>query len=314
MRRRAAMMGGGATIASMAAGRAHAAPEEPGFTAPDLACDAHQHIIGDPQAYPMVGTRSYTPPQAPLSELQALHRALKIRRAVLVQPSFYGTDNSCLLDSLKTLGTAGRGIAVIGPNTPDADLDAMGRLGVRGVRVNQTGGSKDPAVLAQSIVRMASKIGARGWHVQTFLPLQTIASLQDVFAGLPTPIVFDHFGGARASGTEQLGFDVLCKLLASGNCYVKLSAPYHESTLAPGYADMASLARTLVEARPDRVLWGSDWPHTNSNLAPGRTATDISPFYAVNDGTLFDQVPVWMRDAGVRKQVLVDTPARLFDF
>ena len=286
----------------------------PNFVAPPQACDSHQHIIGDPARYPMLPTRPYTPPQASLAELQALHQALHIQRAVLVQPSFYGTDNSCLLDSLKTLGAAGRGIVVIDDETTEFALDEMHKLGVRGVRVNQTGGTRDPAALKQVIESVAARIGHRGWHVQTFLPLTTIATLSQTFAHLPTPVVFDHFGGAKATGTAQSGFDALIALLRDGNCFTKLSRPYQESKQASTYADMAPLAQALVEARADRLLWGSDWPHTNSEVPPGRGRDDINPFYQVDNGNLFNQIPVWIPSEAARQQILSDTPARLFQF
>jgi predicted TIM-barrel fold metal-dependent hydrolase len=312
--RRMAIAGAAAAGTLTAAAAPAASITPPDFAVPEPACDCHQHIIGDPVRFPMVPTRTYTPPQAPLSALQALHRALKIQRAVLVQPSFYGTDNACLLDALRQLGASGRGIVVIDDKTPEATLDQMARLGARGVRINQTGGLHDPAALKQVIQATSNRIASRGWHVQTFLPLDAIAALQSTFAALPTPIVFDHFGGATAAGTKQPGFDALCDLLKGGNCYVKLSAPYHASNNAPTYPEITPLARALIAARVDRLIWGSDWPHTNSDVPPGHTPQDINPFYKVDNGKLFNLLPVWAPDPAARRQILVNNPTRLFGF
>jgi predicted TIM-barrel fold metal-dependent hydrolase len=284
------------------------------FTMPANACDVHQHIIGDPARFPMVATRVYTPPQAPLAGLQALHAQFHITRAVLVQPSFYGVDNSCLLDALKQLGAAGRGIVVVSETTSLDDLRAMNALGIRGMRINQTGGAHDLDVLRKLIQETSRRVTPLGWHVQTFLPLKTVAALSDVFAGLPTPIVFDHFGGATAAGASQPGFAALCDLVKQGNCYVKLTAPYHESKRPTDYADMTPLAHALVAARADRLLWGTDWPHTDSDQKPGQKPTDIAPFYPIDNAALVNALAAWVPDETTRNRILVDNPARLFGF
>ncbi len=284
------------------------------FDVPLLSCDCHQHVIGDPARYPMQQARAYTPPTASLADLQVLHHALHIERVVLVQPSFYGTDNSCLLDSLRQLGKAARGIVVVDDRISETSLDDMHALGVRGVRVNQTGGTRDPAALKPIIEGVAARVARRGWHVQTFLPLSTIAALRDTFAGLAVPVVFDHFGGATSEGTGQPGFDSLVALLKGGSCYVKLARPYQQSSQPPAYADMAPLARAFAETRADRVIWGSDWPHTNSDVSSGRTREEINPNYSIDDVELFNQLPQWIPDGSARRLILSETPARLFQF
>lgn len=258
--------------------------------------------------------RRYTPGAAPLPALRAMHAGLRIQGAVLVQPSFYGTDNSCLLEALAQLGGDGRGIVVIDDRTPESALTDMDRLGVRGVRINPADGGHDRAALRRTIEETAHRVAAHGWHMQTFLPLATIVELADLFAALPTPIVFDHFAGATAGGIDQPGFRQLCALVETGNCYVKLSAPYHRSKRPPDYPDMMPLAHALLAARPDRILWGSDWPHPNSTLPPGVAATDISPFYPVDSRHLFYLLADWAPEASIRRRVLVDNPAALFGF
>ncbi|RAR55381.1 putative TIM-barrel fold metal-dependent hydrolase [Paraburkholderia unamae] len=289
-------------------------PKNLSFVVPANACDSHQHVIGDSVVFPMAPGRSYTPPEAPLSRLEKLHRTFGFERAVLVQPSFYGTDNSCLLDALNRLGRSARGIAVIDRDTNESALDHMHDVGVRGVRVNPKGFANDSTAIARLLNEFTVRVASRGWHVQTFLPLPTIAALERTLIELPTPVVIDHFGGATADGLNQPGIASLFRLLDSGNCYVKLSAPYHASHSAHGYPEMLSLARELIARRSDRILWGSNWPHTNASLTQGRTALDINPFLDIDETELFDLISAWAPDPKIQQAMLVDNPRNLFDF
>jgi len=289
-------------------------PKKLSFVVPANACDSHQHVIGDSAEFPMTPCRSYTPPEAPLSRLEALHRTFGFERAVLVQPSFYGIDNSCLLDALNRLGRRARGIAVIDHRTNESSLDQMHDVGVRGVRVNPKGFANDATAIARLLNDLTVRVASRGWHVQMFLPLTTISALERTLIELPTTVVIDHFGGATADGLNQPGIDSLFRLLDSGNCYVKLSAPYHASHSAPGYPEMVSLAREVIARRSDRILWGSNWPHTNASLTQGRTALDINPFLDIDETALFDLISAWAPDPKIQQAILVDNPRNLFDF
>ena len=315
--RREALRGAGAAGLALAASRMPAraqAPQPttaPSFAVPPNACDCHVHVIGDPGRYPMVPERTYTPPQASAEALLALQLALHLERVVVVQPSIYGTDNRCTLDAVRELGPRARGVAVIDDNVSDRALDAMQRAGVRGVRLNlETGGQADPAAARAQFWAAGARISGRDWHIQCYTRLSVIEALKDELGALPVPVVFDHFGGAQAEG-GQPGFAALLQLVRAGIVYVKISAVYRISK-QPGYADAAPLARALIEARPDRILWGSDWPHTHR--VPGRGIEDVTPFSPIDDGLTLNLLAAWAPDPAVRRQILVDNPARLYQF
>jgi predicted TIM-barrel fold metal-dependent hydrolase len=286
------------------------------FSVPAGACDCHTHIFGDPGRFPFTPGRAYTPEPASVEEMRALHRALHMDRVVIVQPSVYGTDNACTLDAIRQLGPGARGVAVIDDKTSGAALDEMARGGIRGIRINlETGGETDPAVGRRRLQSALERVGGRNWHVQVYTRLSVIEGLKDLVLASPVPIVFDHFGGAQgALGVRQAGFDVLLNLVRSGRAYVKVSGAYRSSTHAPDYADAAPLARALVAANPQRILWGTDWPHPDSSTVPGRKATDIAPLLPIDDGRVMNQLAVWVPDAGPRTIILVDNPARLYGF
>jgi predicted TIM-barrel fold metal-dependent hydrolase len=286
------------------------------FEVPAGACDTHVHVFGDPQRFPFARARSYTPEQASISEMQALHRALHTERVVIVHPSVYGPDNSCTLDGMKQLGSNVRGIAVIDENTPESALDEMDRAGMRGIRVNlETSGESDPAVARQRFQEAVERIKRRSrWHIQVYTRLSVIEAIKDQVMAAPMPIVFDHFGGAQAAlGVGQPGFDTLLTLVHTGKTYVKISAPYRSSTKPPDYADVAPLAKALIVANPQHILWGSDWPHPASPPA-GRSFTEITPLWQVDDGRIFNQLPIWAPEAAMRKTILVDNPRKLYGF
>ena len=286
------------------------------FDVPAGACDCHTHIHGDPEKFPFFSGRVYTPEMALPEEMAALHKALHLQRVVIVTPSVYGTDNSATLYGMQARGPDARGVAVIDDQTPEDELDALGRAGVCGIRLNlATGGISDPAVGRQRLQTAAERVKSRNWHVQMYTNLAMIAALKDVVAASPLPVVFDHFGGARAElGPQQPGFDALVELVRSGKAYVKISAAYRVSNLAPDYADVVPLARALIAANPERVVWGTDWPHPNGVTPPGRKPTDVTPLLQIDDGRLLNQLPVWAPDPEIRKKILVDNPVRLYRF
>ena len=286
------------------------------FDVPAGACDCHTHIHGDPEKFPFFAGRVYTPELASPEEMAALHKALHIERVVIVTPSVYGTDNSATLFGMKARGATARGVAVIDDKTSESDLDAMGQAGIRGVRLNlATGGVSDPAVGRPRFQAAVERVKNRNWHIQLFTNLAMISAIKDLVAASPVPVVFDHFGGAQAGlGVEQPGFADLTELVRSGKAYVKISGAYRASKVAPDYADAAPLARALIAANSDRVVWGTDWPHPDSVTPPGRKTTDVQPLFQIDDGRLLNQLPVWAPDAAIRKKILVDNPAQLYGF
>jgi predicted TIM-barrel fold metal-dependent hydrolase len=314
-RRMLASVASGAALIAMRAGTARAAAPTVrtavDFDIPRGACDCHVHIF-DPEHFPYANERVYTPPTASLADLRDLQTALHFDRIVIVQPSVYGTDNSCTLDAIRQLGARARGVAVIDQSTGTAALDDMAKAGVRGVRLNfETAGESDPAAIKRGIATVAEQVRSRNWHVQFNTSLRVIAALQDDFAALPFPVVFDHFARAKAAlGPGQPGFDALLALVKSGRAYVKISAAYRTSDKAPDFPDTLPLAQALIAANPERIVWGSNWPH------PGRGAsrTAIAPPYPSDDGLLINQLPKWAPDAAIRRKILVDNPARLYGF
>ncbi len=302
------------------AGAALANPSQPAtpvnFDVPPDACDCHTHIHGDPAKYPWFSGRVYTPELASPEEMAALHKALHMKRVVIVTPSVYGTDNSATLFGMKARGDNARGVAVIGPANPDSELDAMEKAGIRGVRVNlATGGTNDPVVARQRLQAAVDRAKNRNWHVQVYTNLSMIPLIKEALDASPVPLVFDHFGGAQAAlGTEQPGFADLVALVKSGKAYVKISGAYRASKLAPDYADVIPFAKALIAANSDRIIWGTDWPHPDSVTPPGKQPTDVTPLLQIDDGRLLNQLPVWTSDVGIRKRILVDNPARLYRF
>jgi predicted TIM-barrel fold metal-dependent hydrolase len=232
-----------------------------------------------------------------------------------VHPSPYGTDNSCTVDAVRCMGARARGVGVIDSATSDKSLAVMHAAGVRGVRVNlETHGAHDPVAAHEAIRSAAARVAPLGWHVQVFTNLGVIDALHDALMSLPVPLVVDHFGRADAAqGPVQPGFAALVSLAKSGKAYVKLSAPYRISAL-PDHADAAPIARALIAANPDRMLWGSDWPHPGGPPGQARRPDVIEPFRPVDDGAALNRLASWTGNGADLRKVLVENPARLYDF
>ena len=286
------------------------------FPVPPGACDCHTHIFGDPHQFPWFAGRTYTPESASVAEMRSLHRALHMDRVVIVNPSVYGTDNSCTLEAMKQLGPRARAVAVIDDKTPDQQLDEMHRAGVRGIRLNfENFGQTNPDVARKAFQSAVARVAPRKWHIQIYTRLPVIESLHEEIMAAPVAVVFDHFGGARASlGTGQAGFGTLLDLVRSGRAFVKVSGAYRSSDKPPDYPDVAPLAKALIAANAERIVWGSDWPHPTGGSLPGHSATDLAPLLQIDDGRLLNQLAVWAPDAGVRKTILVENPARLYEY
>ena len=281
------------------------------FAVPAGACDCHTHIHGDPAKFPWFAGRVYTPELATPEEMLVVHKALRMQRVVIVTPSVYGTDNASTLWGMQARGRDARGVAVIDDKTTDAELDAMHKAGMRGIRLNlATSGVKDPAVARKRFEDAAARMKSRSWHIQLNTNLAIIAAMKDALAASPVPIVFDHFGGAAPEkGADQPGFGDMVGLVKSGKAYVKISV---SAGPRETYAGFAPLAKELIAANADRILWGTNWPHPNSGS--GRKPTEVTPLFQVDNGIVLNQLPTWAPDEGVRKKILVDNPARLYQF
>jgi predicted TIM-barrel fold metal-dependent hydrolase len=205
-------------------------------------------------------------------------------------------------------------VAVIDDKATQAALDEMDRVGIRGIRINlETVGQADPAVGRERLEAAAERIKGRNWHIEIYARLSVVEGIRDQVMGAPVPLVFDHFGGAQAAlGSRQGGFETLLNLVRAGKAYVKVSAPYRSSKQGPSYLDVAPLAKALIAANPQRILWGTDWPHPAQVV--GRKATDVTPLYPIDDGRVFNQLAVWAPDPEQRRTILVENPAKLYGF
>ena len=289
------------------------------FEVPLNACDCHAHIYGDPKQFPMSPKRNYTPDTSSPPEMTKLHRALHMKRVVIVNPGGpYGTDNSVTIWGMKFRGPNARGIASIDDSTSENELDRLGRLGFRGIRIDLRSLFRaDPAAARVSFGRSTSRLKRLGWNIEIQTDPKTIIGMKEILENSPVPVVIDHFAGVTAAlGVDQPGFPELVDLVRGGSAYVKISAAYRVSDLAPDYSDLVPIAKALIAANPDRILWGSDWPHpagsaTGSNKRP---VSEVTPHIEVDDGHVLNLLPVWAPDSKIREKILVDNPARLYQF
>jgi predicted TIM-barrel fold metal-dependent hydrolase len=287
----------------------------PDFKVPKGACDCHVHVIGPKDRFPMTPERLYTPDFAPVEDLARHLKVLHLDRVVIVTPSPYGTDNRSTLYAIERLGKRARGIAVVPENIKYSELEELHRQGMRGVRLNvETGGTNDPKLLIGLLTKAAETVAPLKWHVQIYTNLAMIEALRDVIPTLPVPVVFDHFGRLEAKkGLQQPNLSVLLDMLKSGKVYVKLSAPYRISELE-GYSDAKAYVEAMVSANPDRVLWGSDWPHTIPAPGQKRTREGIERFRREDDGLALNRMAHWVPQPEQLKKLLADNPGRLYFF
>src|SRR5262249_4679373 len=284
---------------------AHDGP--PDFTSPQGGCDAHFHVFGPRERYPYGDDLRYTPPLAPLADYLKLAGKLGLARYVFVQPSAYGRDNRCMLDAMREVGKERcRGIVDVDEKAPDAELARLDALGVRGVRINLSPvkpfESGFAPKLMPRIARLAARCAEIGWQLDFLTPGWLTAELMPTLRKLKLDFTLAHFGMLQAKdGVEQPGFRALLELLRHGErrCWVKLTGVYRMSA-APGFSDVASMARALIEAAPDRLIWGSDYPH-------------LSFADKVGSVELWNLLGSWT-DEATRRRVLVDNPQRLFGF
>jgi predicted TIM-barrel fold metal-dependent hydrolase len=249
-------------------------------------------------------------------ELKQVMHALGLDRVVVVQASTYGTDNTIVLDSIRELGPGARGVAVIDDKTTDASLDEMHRGGVRGIRLSLGNlGATDLAAAKQRLTAAAGRMKSRkGWSVLISGSPATWDALRVDLAAFPVPIVIDHFGEPRvADGVGQPGFTAVLNLVKSGKAYVKLS---NADTLTQkgDMSDVTPYAKALIAANPQRAVFGTAWPHPSAGAVPGRKSTDLAVHRQTDDGQVMNMLAVWAPDTAMRKMILVDNAARLYDF
>jgi predicted TIM-barrel fold metal-dependent hydrolase len=286
------------------------------FDVPPHACDCHTHYYGNVKDFPVSPQHRYLPEGQQLDEMPSLHRALHMERVVIVTPSVYGANNNgATLFAMKARGSSARGIAVVDEKTPGNDFDVMYRQGFRGARIIAgAAGASDTAGARRLFQSSAERFKEHNWHIQMYTNLGVVAGLKDLVSASPVPVVYDHFGGVQTDkGLNQPGFSDLLDLVRSGKAYVKISGAYRASTRAPDYPDVAPFARALIEANPDRILWGSDWPHPDAPV-PGASPSDPMPMFKIDDGLLLNQLLIWAPDPAIRQKILVDNPARLYGF
>lgn len=282
------------------------APPDPNTRTPMVkfppgACDCHAHVFGPQSRYPFARNAAYIAPDSPTETYVRMLKTIGCERAVIVQPSVYGTDNSATVDALRSGLLTFRGVAVVRPNIADRELQSLHDAGVRGIRVNLS--SATPGMTLEQAQRLAPRLKAMGWHIQFFLDLKTMPEACERLGTLDITIVIDHFGRVSAQeGPGGAAFKRLLSLVRREHCWAKLIGPYFLSSRRPLFPDVAPLAQALVAAAPDRVVWGTDWPHP-------------SPHGAMpNDGDLADMLATWVPDDALRKRILVDNPERLYDF
>lgn len=280
-------------------------PHKPKITLPKLACDTHAHILGPIAKFAYSPARVYTPPDCLLSDYQKMLATMGVERAVLVQPSVYGSDNTVMLNALQATGSAFRGVAVVDDTISDAELATLNAAGVRGVRVNIVDGKdRKPGTLPMAeLTALATRIAPMRWQMEFLMHCDEFPDMDRTFADFPVDIVLGHLGYMKTDkGLDDAGFQSLLRLMKTGKAWVKFTGPYRISTQALPHADTNAYAQALVQANVERVLWGSDWPHV--------MVKSTMP----NDGDLCDLLSSWIPDAAVREQVLVRNPAKLYGF
>jgi 2-pyrone-4,6-dicarboxylate lactonase len=280
----------------------HPAPSKPAFTPPPGAVDAHCHVFGPGDVFPYAHERKYTPCDAPKEKLWQLRDYLGFERNVIVQATCHGADNRALVDALRDSHGRARGVATVKPDVSDAELRELDAAGVRGVRFNFVKRLVDTTP-RETLLAIAERIKPLGWHIVIYFEAQELPELYDFFASLPTPVVVDHMGRPDVSQpVDGPQFELFLKLLREHrNFWSKVSCPERLSRTGPdAYEDVIPFARRVVESFPDRVLWGTDWPHPNMKS------------HMPDDGKLVDFIPRIARTPELQRKLLVDNPTALY--
>ncbi len=283
---------------------------KPRFTPPPNSCDTHFHVFGPPELFPFLSTHEYTPPAAPLAHYLKMAAVIGMERAVVVQPSVHGLDNSATLDAIAKSGGRFRGVARIDDKTPKAELQKLHDGGVRGVRFNLLDRPRGNVKL-DVLDRCVEHIAEFGWSVDLHIDTKNLLEQERRIRSLPIPVVIDHIARVKpAEGLNQPAFQLLLDLMKSKKVWVKVSGADKicntkvHSYFGLPFVEVIPFARAVIAAAPDRVIWGTDWPHSN-NFAPGHTP---------NDGDLVDLLAEFAPDEPARRKILVDNPAALYGF
>jgi 2-pyrone-4,6-dicarboxylate lactonase len=274
----------------------------PSFKPPAGSVDTHTHIFGPASVYPFAAKRPYSPPDAPLAMFRALHAKIGVERAVIVNATVHGTDNRVVTDAIAESNGNYKGIANINAAMSEAALAGLGQAGICGCRfafLRRLGGVGDVKLFRALVDRVA----AIGWHVDIYLEAGTIQEFVPILKALPVTYVIDHMGTiSAAKGIDDAEFKALLDLQASDEkCWIKITGPERASASGPPFHDSVPFAKRLIDNAPDRVIWGTDWPHPNVKFMP-------------NDGDLVDLIPLYAPDESVRHKLLVSNPERLFKF
>ena len=272
----------------------------PKLKVPADACDCHHHIYDG--KFPIAPSATLKPGDAKAADYQALQKRIGTTRSVVVQPSTYGTDNSCTLDGMAQLGPASRGVAVVDTSVTDAELKRLNGLGIRGIRFNLVQAGATTVEMLEPLSRRVADIG---WHVQIHQTGDGIVKMEDVLQKVASPIVLDHMGRIpKDVGVDHPAYTVISRLIDKGRTWVKISGAYMDTKVGPPtYADSTKLAQAYVKLAPQRMVWGSDWPHPTAK-------DDDKP----NDATLVDLLAEWAPDEATRRRILVENPAELYGF
>src|SRR3954468_11142847 len=275
-----------------------AGTEAPKLKAPENACDRHMHIYDS--RFPIAPSATLKPADAKADDYRMLQKRIGTTRNVVVQPSTYGTDNSCTLDGMAKIGPTARGVAVVDTSVTDAELKRLDGLGVRGIRFNlvQAG-----ATTVDMLEPLSKRVNDLGWHVQIHMLGDQIVGIADILNRLPSPIVFDHMGRIpKDAGTAHPAYAVIGRLIDKGRTWVKLSGAYMDTKVGPPtYADSTKLAQAFAKTAPQRMVWASDWPHPTEKDKP-------------DDAVLFDLLAEWVPDEATRNRILTENPVTLYGF
>lgn len=276
----------------------------PRLKMPANACDCHAHVCGPVDKYPLKPERLYSPTRSSFAEYWSMLDTIGVERAVLVQPSFYGSDSSALLDALHSNPEMVRGVAVIDAPTSKVELKRLHAAGIRGIRFNIVDQRDGKGVFPGETIKALSRdLADLGWHVELLMHVDEFPQLEELIADIPVDVVFAHFGYPAGAGRrESAGFRAFLTLLERRKAWVKLSGPYRVSSAELPYPDIDRIVRDVVATAADRLLWGSDWPHVRASWA-----TTMS-----NDGDLVDLLERWIPDSETRHQVLVRNPQELY--
>lgn len=278
----------------------HPNPKKPDIELPARACDTHCHVFGPADRFPYSPASSYIPVDAPKEVLFQRHKFLGIDRAVIVQASCHGTDNAAMLEAVRTGGDAYRGIAILAPDVSEAQLAAMHEIGVRGVRFNfvKRLKARQPEAVRWKIIE---KISRFGWHIVVYLEPEDLSDVRDFLSRIPMPVVIDHMARLPMDkGAQSAEFEAVAQLLADDRFWIKVTGPERLSKEGPPYNDTHEVSRALMRLAPDRVLWGTDWPHPNMTT------------HVPDEGILVDRIGIICEDEDQRQALLVDNPTRLY--